>query len=77
MAKVVGAIAVVLLFVFVLFVFGLWFTLGGGHLNLANWFWSSSDAPWEAVDAFYYPDRNDRIFHLVHRDVGRYLYARW
>ena len=26
---------------------------------IANWFWEYEAAPWETVDAFYYPDQND------------------
>ena len=36
-----------------------WFVFGSPVKDLANWFWSDSAAPWETVDAFYYPDRSD------------------
>ena len=38
---------------------GLWFALGTPAKTAANWFWPDSAAPWESVDAFYYPDRSD------------------
>ncbi len=25
----------------------------------ADWFWPENAAPWESVDAYYYPDRNN------------------
>jgi hypothetical protein len=58
-----------------------WFLFGSPSKDVANWFWSEDAAPWESVDAFYYPDRNDlerdvRQFGL--EDVGacrRWVYA--
>jgi hypothetical protein len=36
-----------------------WFLFGDPPKSVANWFWPNSAAPWETVDAFYYPDRSD------------------
>jgi hypothetical protein len=41
----------------------LWFFLGNPAKNVADWFWPSEAAPWEQVDAFYYPDRTDLTQH--------------
>ncbi len=38
-----------------------WFLLTDPTKRLANWFWPNSPAPWETVDAFYYPDRGDLL----------------
>ena len=38
---------------------GGWAIFGSPTKDVANWFWSNEAAPWETVDAFYYPDRND------------------
>jgi len=34
-----------------------WFIIGDPPETIANWFWPETTAPWEKVDAFYYPDR--------------------
>ena len=47
----------------------LWFVFGDPATNVASWFWSSSAAPWEEVDAVYYPNRNNLTVH-GRRDVG-------
>lgn len=36
-----------------------WVVFGNPKKNLAEWFWPQDAAPWESVDGFYYPDRND------------------
>ena len=38
---------------------GLWFWLGDPPKTVANMFWENDAAPWETVDAYYYPNRND------------------
>jgi hypothetical protein len=40
---------------------GLWFLFGQPAQTVANWFWASDAAPWETVDAFYYPNRDNLI----------------
>jgi len=37
----------------------LWWIFGSPAKTVANWFWPSDAAPWETVDAFYYPHRAD------------------
>ncbi len=59
----------------------LWFFFGDPAKNVANWFWGDTAAPWEEVDAFYYPKRSDLSKHLTSRglhDVDacrRWVYA--
>jgi hypothetical protein len=36
-----------------------WIYFGEPSATLAHWFWPDSAAPWETVDAFYYPSRQD------------------
>lgn len=48
---------------------GLWLTFGGPADDLAGLFWAERPAPWEKVDAFYYPDRHDLSVHRTARDV--------
>lgn len=55
---------------FLLLIVGLWFAFGDPGGDVAGWFWPESAAPWEQVDAFYYPDRNDLSVHREFRDVG-------
>ena len=43
----------------VLLLIAAWFVFGDPPKNLANWFWKSDAAPWETVDAYYYPNKND------------------
>lgn len=38
---------------------GLWIWLGDPLKDLAEWFYKENAAPWETVDAFYYPDRSN------------------
>ena len=45
--------------ILILIAVGVWFVLGDPPKTVANWFWEYEAAPWETVDAFYYPDRND------------------
>jgi len=35
-----------------------WHVLGDPKNDVANVFWKAGPAPWEKVDAFYYPDRS-------------------
>lgn len=50
----------------ILIALGLWFAFGEPFKTVANWFWASDAAPWESVDAFYYPDRNNlSVFNLI------------
>ena len=45
---------------FVIFaLLAMWFLFGTPSKNVANWFWEYEAAPWEAVYAIYYPDRQD------------------
>jgi len=37
----------------------LWVLFGHPMSFIAGVFWSESNAPWEKVDAFYYPDANN------------------
>lgn len=36
-----------------------WFIFGSPTKNVADWIWANEAAPWETVDAFYYPRRSD------------------
>jgi len=38
---------------------GLWFWLGNPSKDAADWFYKTDAAPWEKVDAFYYPSKFD------------------
>lgn len=48
---------------------GLWFLFGTPAKTVADWFWAESAAPWETVDAFYYPDRSDLTISLSQRGL--------
>ena len=43
----------------VIIIVGAWFIFGNPSKDIANWLWDDGPAPWEKVDAFYYPDRNN------------------
>ena len=47
-----------------------WAVFGSVPHTFVKWFWSQVAAPWERVDAYYYPNRNDRTVHRVSYDVG-------
>lgn len=47
-----------------------WAIFGTPLKDVANWFWPESAAPWESVDAYYYPDRYDLSKELSASDVG-------
>jgi len=44
-----------------------WALFGSPKNDTANLLWPNDAAPWEAVDAFYYPDRNDLTQHVAMR----------
>ena len=46
-----------------------WFLLGDPAKTTAGWIYPDRAAPWEPVDAFYYPSRYDLSRHQVQRDV--------
>ncbi|WP_299821237.1 hypothetical protein [uncultured Jannaschia sp.] len=45
--------------IIVILIVGAWFVFGDPPKTVANWFWSDGAAPWEEVDAYYYPDRSN------------------
>jgi hypothetical protein len=47
----------------------LWFLFGDPPKTVANMFWSDDVAPWETVDAFYYPDRSDLSIYQSQRGL--------
>jgi hypothetical protein len=44
-----------------------WFAFGTPPGDVADWLWPDDAAPWETVDAFYYPNRSD-----LTRDVRKF-----
>lgn len=53
---------------FVLIICG-WFIWGDPPKTVANWFWADDAAPWETVDAFYYPDRSNLALYRSHKGL--------
>lgn len=47
-----------------------WVIFGTPLKDMANGFWSESVAPWESVDAYYYPDRYDLTNTVTASNVG-------
>jgi len=47
-----------------------WFALGTPASDIAGWTWGDRPAPWERVDAFYYPNRNNLSQDQRRLDVG-------
>ena len=45
-----------------------WFVFGDPPKTVANFWWPAVAAPWETVDAFYYPDRSN--LYLVQQQAG-------
>lgn len=48
----------------------LWLAFGNPADSLAGLFWAGSPAPWEKVDAFYYPNRHNLSVHRTALNVG-------
>ena len=51
-------------------VFVLWILFGHPLNFIAGIFWSERNAPWEEVDAFYYPDANNLSDWESQMDIG-------
>jgi hypothetical protein len=47
-----------------------WGILGNPTQTIAGWLWPHSPAPWEGVDAYYYPDKSNQTVSINSRDVG-------
>lgn len=47
-----------------------WFVVGDPPRTVADWFWEYSPAPWERVDALYFPNRNTLTVYEMETDVG-------
>ncbi len=43
----------------------LWAIFGSPMHDLAEWFYKYKPAPWEKVDAIYYPDNDNRAKHSI------------
>jgi hypothetical protein len=50
--------------------FMVWTVLGSPIQTVTGWIWPHSPAPWEAVDAFYYPNKSNLAVSLENHDVG-------
>ena len=50
--------------------FGGWLLLGSPKQDVAGWVWPDGPAPWETVDAFYYPNRSALTVDQRRIDVG-------
>jgi len=48
----------------------IWAALGDPVQTVANWLWPRSPAPWESVDAIYYPDKANPLVSVDNQDVG-------
>lgn len=48
----------------------LWFLFGDPLRTFAGWFWDADAAPWEQVDAFYYPSSSNLLVYDSVADVG-------
>lgn len=56
--------------------FIVWGALGNPTQTITGWIWPHSPAPWESVDAFYYPDKSDPNISLENYDVGGLVQCR-
>jgi|SRR3989344_4009942 len=48
----------------------LWFVFGNPLETVAGWFWTENPAPWEQVNAFYYPDRGNLTIDRRELNIG-------
>ena len=49
---------------------GLWTLLGSPTRTIADKVWGDEPAPWETVDAIYYPDRSDLTAYKMEVNIG-------
>ena len=54
-----------------------WFALGSPMSDIAGWIWEDQPAPWESVDAFYYPNRSNLAKSERSLNVGSLEACRW
>ena len=47
-----------------------WFVVGEPIVTIVNRFWPETPAPWEDVDAVYYPDRGNLLVEVSAPHVG-------
>lgn len=47
-----------------------WFLLGEPRQTVANWLWTNDAAPWETVDAYYYPNRANLVDVRYNKGLG-------
>jgi hypothetical protein len=55
--------------IIILIFIALWIIFGNVPMNIADIFWQEEAAPWERVDAFYYPDRNNLTMYRKMPDL--------
>ena len=48
----------------------IWAAIGDPVQTVTNWLWPRSPAPWESVDAIYYPDKAHQLVSVDNQDVG-------
>lgn len=48
----------------------IWLVFGSPLSTAANLFWKEGPAPWETIDAYYYPDRYDLSVDISRLDVS-------
>src|SRR4051812_17219954 len=47
-----------------------WGALGSLRETITGWLWPYTPAPWEDVDAFYYPDKSNQTVFIGNHGVG-------
>jgi hypothetical protein len=55
---------------FVVIMLIVWFVVGRPATDMANWIGPNSPAPWEGIEAFYYPDRSNLSNDVKSRPVA-------
>lgn len=48
----------------------IWGLIGSPLRSMADAIWPSNPAPWERVDAFFYPDKTNLWVHKMERGLG-------
>ena len=48
----------------------IWAAIGDPIQTMADWLWPRSPAPWESVDAIYYPDKANQLVSVDNQDAG-------
>ena len=54
----------------ILIAIGIWFWVGDPMQDTAGWLYPNEAAPWETVDAYYYPNRSNMSDYRIQKNLS-------